>query len=262
MSAGEQGGGERAWPPFAPGGLQAIYEENGRVAATFWEWRHKTTTQCFLVLGGLTAIASWAFERDLRGFVLVPFAVGAIFAFCCFVLNRRTRQILEWCYAVGGEIEIRWRPRSPVRAGPVTDAATGEGTEDRADDAATEKRLRRAKKTLIALLKRGPLARFIDGRRLTPDEKANRASAGQSGGPYRHLATNPARTLLGREADPDLKWGPKAPATYARTLGGMYLALSLVMLLAGIALEFYVDPPKDDPGVTIEYRLDVRPPSP
>jgi hypothetical protein len=32
-----------------------IYEETAKVAAIFWEWRHKTMTRFFAVVGGIIA---------------------------------------------------------------------------------------------------------------------------------------------------------------------------------------------------------------
>jgi hypothetical protein len=95
---------------------RAIYEENGRVAATFWEWRHKTMSHFLGVLAGLLALATWAATNDQRGFVVTAFTIGSLFAFASFLMNRRTRQILDWCYAISASIEFEWRghPRSEV----------------------------------------------------------------------------------------------------------------------------------------------------
>jgi hypothetical protein len=94
-----------------------VYEENGRVAATFWEWRHKTMSHFLAVLAGLIALATWAFDNRLDGFAFAAFLLGSLFALGSYFLNRRTRQILEWCYAVGASIEAAWRPepRKPIQ---------------------------------------------------------------------------------------------------------------------------------------------------
>lgn len=91
---------------------RALYEENGRVAATFWEWRYKTMSHFLAVLAALIALATWAADNNVDGFVLVAFTAGSLFSLASFYLNRRARQVLEWCYAIGASIEQRWVPEA------------------------------------------------------------------------------------------------------------------------------------------------------
>jgi hypothetical protein len=78
-----------------------IYEENGRVAAVFWEWRHKVILLAASTLGGVTAVAAWLYDRDLRWALFVPFAVGAVILFSCWHFERRIAVVLEQCYHRG-----------------------------------------------------------------------------------------------------------------------------------------------------------------
>jgi hypothetical protein len=81
--------------------LRLAYEENGRVTAVFWEWRHKVILLAATTLGAVTAIAAWLYDRDLRWVLSVPFAIGAVILFSCSHFERRIAGILEQCYHRG-----------------------------------------------------------------------------------------------------------------------------------------------------------------
>ena len=47
---------------------EKLYEENAKVTAIFWEWRHKVLTHFFGVSGALLAVTGWLYSAsgDLR----------------------------------------------------------------------------------------------------------------------------------------------------------------------------------------------------
>jgi hypothetical protein len=86
--------------------LSLLYQENAKVAAIFWEWRHKVMTSFFTGVAALFALIGWFYkEVELRPFIFAPFILGAVFALIAKFLDQRNGDILKACYAVGKEIE-------------------------------------------------------------------------------------------------------------------------------------------------------------
>lgn len=95
---------------------QTLYEENGRIAAVFWEWRHKVILLSVSTLAGVLAISSWMYERELRGLLWVPFTLGSFIFLLCWRLERRIATVLIGSYRRGRLMErmamrtdVRWR---------------------------------------------------------------------------------------------------------------------------------------------------------
>jgi hypothetical protein len=60
--------------------LILLYQENAKVAAIFWEWRHKVMTNFFTGMVALFALFGWFYQQlDLRRFLFAPLFFGAFF---------------------------------------------------------------------------------------------------------------------------------------------------------------------------------------
>jgi hypothetical protein len=100
--------------------LQLVYQENAKVAAAFWEWRHKIILLCAVTVSVILGIASWMYTHQLGGVALsVPFAVGAVIAGMCRVFDRRNGQILDACFRVGADLERRISDACPDQADTI-----------------------------------------------------------------------------------------------------------------------------------------------
>lgn len=85
---------------------QTIYQENARVAAVFWEWRHKVLVQFFAGIPALIVLTGWLYQtRGFRLWLCGPLILGATFAYTAYKLDERNRLILEKTYEVGSRIE-------------------------------------------------------------------------------------------------------------------------------------------------------------
>jgi hypothetical protein len=115
LAAGRAGSSEFDGAPLAASdlaacsetGLRLLYEENGRRAATFWEWRHKVILLCSAAVTAILAIAAWMYERKLGGAIAVPFSLGSGVAAACRVFDRRNSEILDQCLETGKLHESR-----------------------------------------------------------------------------------------------------------------------------------------------------------
>jgi hypothetical protein len=88
------------------GKYSLLYQENVKIVAIFWEWRHKIITSFFAGLGGLSILAGWFYDHDkLRNLLFVPPLIGTILCFVCFFLDYRNGEILRKCYKVGENLE-------------------------------------------------------------------------------------------------------------------------------------------------------------
>jgi hypothetical protein len=85
--------------------LSVFYEENGRVAAVFWEWRHKVILLVASTLAAVVAVAAWLYERRLGGVICVPFFLGSIVVFVCSRFEQRIAVVLVHCYYRGWLLE-------------------------------------------------------------------------------------------------------------------------------------------------------------
>jgi hypothetical protein len=85
--------------------FRLFYEENGRVTAVFWEWRHKVIMLCALTLAGVLGIASWLYERNLGDWVAVPFGFGSVIFYLCALFDHRIAQVLTRGYDIGDALE-------------------------------------------------------------------------------------------------------------------------------------------------------------
>ena len=86
--------------------LSLLYQENAKVAAVFWEWRHKLMISWFAGVAALFALASWFYQQPaLRDVFFAPFFIAAILSFAAFFLDQRNARILRECYRVGKQIE-------------------------------------------------------------------------------------------------------------------------------------------------------------
>jgi len=86
--------------------LSLLYTENAKVAATFWEWRHKVMERFFAGLAAIIVASAWLYQRgELRRLLFIPLLIGAAFCVISYFMDRVNKRILLGCYATGKEIE-------------------------------------------------------------------------------------------------------------------------------------------------------------
>jgi hypothetical protein len=85
--------------------LTLAYTENAKVAAIFWEWRHKVMTFFFTATAALIAVAGWGYSHGLGRFNAIPLLVAGLLSFVAAGLNLRTGRILLGTYMAGALLE-------------------------------------------------------------------------------------------------------------------------------------------------------------
>jgi hypothetical protein len=86
--------------------LLALYSENGEVARTMGEWRHKLILLYVATVGALATTTVWLREHQLP-VVLRWELVGGSVIMCLFALmEHRTTKILHACYRIGTALEV------------------------------------------------------------------------------------------------------------------------------------------------------------
>jgi hypothetical protein len=81
-----------------------MYCENAKIAATFWEWRHKVMTHFFASFAAIVVVAGW-FYKELRPWLPLPFVLGAGYSVAVVLMDRVNKRMLTDCYSVGTKIE-------------------------------------------------------------------------------------------------------------------------------------------------------------
>jgi hypothetical protein len=87
--------------------LKLLYQENAKIAATFWEWRNKIITYFSTSIVGLLTLAGWLYEQRQGGFISAPLFIGAILSFVLTLLDERNGEILKATYKCGKAIEMK-----------------------------------------------------------------------------------------------------------------------------------------------------------
>ena len=86
--------------------LSLLYTENAKVAATFWEWRHKVMVRFFAAIAAIAGVGSWLYgQKELKALVFIPLLIGAGFSVVSFLMDNVNRKILLGCYETGKELE-------------------------------------------------------------------------------------------------------------------------------------------------------------
>lgn len=85
--------------------LSILYQENARLAATFWEWQHKTLTIFTSGVAAVLAIEAWMFNRHFGSYLAAPLVAGSLLSALCVLFARRNREILNATYAIGAALE-------------------------------------------------------------------------------------------------------------------------------------------------------------
>src|SRR5690348_15149431 len=88
---------------------EKLYEENAKVTAIFWEWRHKVLTHFFGVSGALIAVTGWLYyaSGDLRPWHCVPLLLAAAYSLISHDIDARHTLILRRSYAIAAGIELQ-----------------------------------------------------------------------------------------------------------------------------------------------------------
>ena len=93
---------------------RAIYQETVKVAATFWEWRHKLLTLLFSASAGLLAMSAWLLQNEPRWAAGVPLLVAGFVSLALGKLERRNATILQKCYDIGSDVEGELRSNGAI----------------------------------------------------------------------------------------------------------------------------------------------------
>jgi len=99
--------------PASSATLLALYSENGEIARTMVEWRHKLILLYVVTIGGLATSAIWLREHNMQGTLHWELAVASLVMFLFVLMEHRTTLILHACYRVGCKFE-----ESLVKTGP------------------------------------------------------------------------------------------------------------------------------------------------
>lgn len=88
---------------------ELAYAESAKVAAAFWDWRHRLMTFFFTGLVALTAVAGWTVDKHLPGrYLAAPLLLGGALSAVSVLLDRRIATTLQAAYEVGMKIEQDW----------------------------------------------------------------------------------------------------------------------------------------------------------
>jgi hypothetical protein len=91
--------------------LSLVYGENAKVAATFWEWRHKLMERFFYSTAGIVLGTAWIYkQKELSHLLFVPPLLGCVYCIVSYLMDRVNSKILLGCYKTGKEIEQQLGP--------------------------------------------------------------------------------------------------------------------------------------------------------
>jgi len=95
-----------------------LYEENAKVTAIFWEWRHKVLTHFFGVNGALIAATGWLYHasQNLRRWHCIPLLLAAMYSFISYKIDSRHTLILRRAYCIAADIELGVRTEGSIFA--------------------------------------------------------------------------------------------------------------------------------------------------
>jgi hypothetical protein len=95
---------------------EKLYEENAKVTAIFWEWRHKVLTHFFGVSGALIAGTGWLYHasQNLRLWHCFPLFLAAIYSLISYKIDKRHTQILRASYRIAEGIELEARVEGSI----------------------------------------------------------------------------------------------------------------------------------------------------
>ena len=83
-----------------------LYEENSRVAQTFWEWRHKIINRFFVAIASIFIVTSWMLTNNkFRDCIFIPFVLGAVYSLISKKMDDVNTWILRDCYEIGNKLE-------------------------------------------------------------------------------------------------------------------------------------------------------------
>lgn len=97
--------GDQVPIPTSDAILLGLYSENGEIARTMVEWRHKLILLYVVTMGGLATSAIWLREHRMRITLRWELAVASLVMFLFVLMEQRTMVILHACYRVGSKLE-------------------------------------------------------------------------------------------------------------------------------------------------------------
>ncbi len=87
--------------------LKSLYEENGEIARTFLEWRHKVMTRFFVTAAAFLIAASWLYTKDssTKTLVFLPLLAISGLSTLAYVMEAANDRYLRLCLSVGAQLE-------------------------------------------------------------------------------------------------------------------------------------------------------------
>ena len=86
--------------------ISLLYIENAKVAAIFWEWRHKILERFLAACAAILVACGWMYQHgELRRLLFIPLLIGAIYCIISFLMDRVNAKVLLGCYATGKTLE-------------------------------------------------------------------------------------------------------------------------------------------------------------
>ena len=83
-----------------------LYEENSKIAHTFWEWRHKIMNRFFVAVAAIFIISGWMLTNNkFLECIFIPFLLGAVYSFISKKMDDVNTWILRDCYNIGSNLE-------------------------------------------------------------------------------------------------------------------------------------------------------------
>jgi hypothetical protein len=97
---------------------EKLYEENAKITAIFWEWRHKVLTHFFGVSGALIAGTGWLYHasQNLRWWHSFPLLLAAVYSLISYMIDKRHTMILRKSYSIAAGIELEARTTGSIFA--------------------------------------------------------------------------------------------------------------------------------------------------
>jgi hypothetical protein len=100
---------------MTPEHLKVRYEENAKIAAIFFDWRHKLMTFTFAAVSALVVVCGWLVTHQApRGLVATPLGVAVAVAVAATAMDRRLGKIMKCTYVTGRDLEGQIAPHTKV----------------------------------------------------------------------------------------------------------------------------------------------------
>lgn len=87
--------------------LVSLYEENGRIARNFLDWRHRVMNRFFITIGTLFFVAGWLYDNQEMKSLFILFFIASFISLVSFLMDRVNSRNLRISLEVGSELEYK-----------------------------------------------------------------------------------------------------------------------------------------------------------